>query len=170
MEIERKYIVKGNEWKSEVTESHHICQGYLSTDIGRTVRVRLTDQKAYLTIKGQSADGGLSRAEYEYEIPADDARQLLLIAINVIEKTRHIIPITGTRIIGSEQGQKTQTVNLKIELDVFEGENEGLVMAEVELPDTSTTFTPPGYLVQEVTGVERYYNLYLAQHPFRTWF
>ena len=163
MEIERKYIVRGDEWRQHVTVSHRICQGYLSDDPARSVRVRLRDDEAFLTIKSESRDNGLSRQEFEYKIPFDDGMQLLRITKNTIEKTRHIIPLQGIDAEG-------QPIALKIEVDVFSGENEGLVMAEVELPDTGTTFEKPDFLGEEVTGVERYYNLFLAKNPYCTWF
>lgn len=167
MEIERKYLIRGHSWQQQVTRSYHICQGYLSDDPERSVRVRLRDDEAFLTIKAASHDGGLSRQEFEYPIPIEDARELLKITKKTIEKTRHIIPLQGTYI--SADGQPIP-VDLKIELDVFEGDNQGLIMAEVELPDPHTTFPLPEYFAEEVTGVERYYNLFLATHPFNTWF
>ena len=165
MEIERKYLVGGNGWRECVSRSYLISQGYLSVDECRSVRVRLrcecdgsgmpcAEGQAFLTIKGQSSADGLLREEFEYAIPYSDAERLLAMCVEGrIDKVRHIIPFG----------------ELNIEVDEFSGANAGLVLAEVELPDTSTLFDPPAYLSEEVTGDKRYYNMYLAQHPYSTW-
>ena len=173
MEIERKYIVMGESWREKVTSSWRIQQGYLCDDPQRCVRVRLRmpadasldEAEAFITIKSESDDGGLSRQEYEYSIPPVDAsRMMRLCRHHIIHKIRHIIPVTLTL---PEEGR---TVDGKIEVDEFLDDNKGLILAEVELPDTKATFGKPDFLADEVTGVDRYYNLYLARNPYSSWF
>ncbi|MBR6212190.1 MAG: CYTH domain-containing protein [Bacteroidales bacterium] len=151
-EIERKFLVVGD-FMPEVFRSYRISQGYLSSSPGRTVRVRVRDDQGFITIKGPSNDGGLSRFEWEKEIPAGEAEELLALAEPVvIDKTRHLIHNTdGTHIW---------------EVDVFHGANEGLVLAEIELGAPDEPFDRPAWLGQEVTGDRRYYNSYLSHHPF----
>lgn len=152
-EIERKYLVEG-EYKHLATSHTHIQQGYFATEPGRTVRIRIRNDKAYLTIKGPSADGGLSRYEFETEIPLDDARHMLTLCMpGRVDKVRWLIPY-GTHTI---------------EVDEFLGDNAGLVLAEVELTHPDDPFSPPDFMVQEVTGISRYYNKYLIRHPYNTW-
>lgn len=184
MEIERKYIVIGNQWREEVVASWRICQGYLQDDPKRTVRVRTRKSaddsdgeiKAYLTIKTESTDGGLSRQEFEYPLPPDDAEQLLGLCKNsLIVKTRHIIPVVIRMPEQNDDSSATEicaehTIAGKIEIDEFDGDNKGLILAEVELPDAKAVFERPDYLLEEVTGIERYYNLYLSKHPYQSWF
>lgn len=118
------------------------------------MRVRIRDEKAYLTIKGPSADGGLSRFEWEIEIPVADAEQLLELRVTaVIDKRRYLVPFDGHTF----------------EVDEFYGDNEGLVMAEVELSTPDETFGRPDWLGEEVTGDRRYYNSHLARHPYKEW-
>ncbi len=153
-EIERKFLVKGD-FLGEVYESHHIVQGYLNSSKGRTVRVRLKDSQAYITVKGPSEDGGLSRFEWEKEIPAEDAEKLLELAEPTpIEKTRHLVRSSSSH---------------PWEIDIFEGANAGLIIAEIELETKDETVELPAWLGQEVTGDRRYYNSYLSNHPFTTW-
>ncbi|MBO6067659.1 MAG: CYTH domain-containing protein [Bacteroidales bacterium] len=153
-EIERKFLVKGD-FLGEVCESHHIVQGYLNSSKGRTVRVRVKDSQAYITVKGPSLDGGLSRYEWEMEIPLEDANALMELAEPTpIAKTRHIVRSTGSH---------------PWEIDVFEGANAGLIIAEIELKSVDEDVELPGWLGQEVTGDRRYYNSYLSNHPFTTW-
>ena len=152
-EIERKFLVDGD-WRPLVASSSRIAQGYICSDSWRTVRVRLRDGRGYLTIKGPSADGGLSRYEWEKEIdPADASELMRLCRGGVIDKTRHLVPYDGH----------------VFEVDEFHGENEGLVVAEVELSDPAEPFGRPPFLGREVTGDRRYYNSQLMQHPYRTW-
>ena len=154
IEIERKFLVSG-EFLKLVTKKIRIKQAYLVSDKTRTVRIRIADEKAFLTIKGKSKKQGLSRMEWEKEIEMDDALQLLSICLpNPVQKTRHIIHINGY---------------LKFEVDVFEGANEGLVLAEIELPTEDTTFEKPDWLGEEVTGDIRYYNSYLSKRPYCEW-
>ncbi len=154
LEIEKKFLVDGD-FKSETTQSIRIVQGYLSSSPERTVRVRIWNNKAFLTIKGKPNETGMSRYEWEKEIPQKEALELLkLCEPGVINKTRYIIPAKE---------------NLAFEVDEFHDENEGLLMAEIELPQEDFPFEKPGWLGKEVTNDIRYYNSYLAKHPFSTW-
>ena len=149
-EIERKFLVKEN-W-SPGSEGLKIAQGYLSTVPERTVRVRIKGGKGYLTIKGKNQ--GISRAEFEYEIPVCDAEELLKMAEQpILSKTRYL----------------EQQDGFTWEIDVFAGENQGLIVAEIELPDENTTFTAPVWLGEEVSGDVRYYNANLIKNPFSLW-
>ena len=149
LEIERKFLVSG--FVSEGLRCKKMKQAYLAKD-GATVRVRIADNKAFLTIKGKTE--GFSRAEFEYEIPMEDANAMMELAIyHPVIKTRYY----------AEVGGKTW------EVDVFEGENEGLVMAEIELSSEDEEFTLPEWAVEEVTGDKRYYNAYLAKTPYKSW-
>jgi adenylate cyclase len=153
-EIERKFLVKGG-YKPFVTNAHRIIQGYLSSVPERTVRVRIKDGHGYLTIKGQVNESGASRYEWEKEITTKEANELLrLCESGIIDKTRHIIPADN---------------NLFFEVDEFHGENEGLTVAEIELPDEDFTFEKPSWLGEEVTGDKRYYNSMLKKYPFKNW-
>ena len=154
IEIERKFLVKDESFKSMATESHRLTQGYICKENGRTVRVRLWDDKGYLTIKGAGSASGMSRYEWEKEISAEDARDLFMLCQSgIIDKTRYIVPVDG----------KT------FEVDEFYGENAGLVMAEIELESEDAAFTRPSWLGKEVTGDRRYYNSMLSVHPFSEW-
>ena len=149
-EIERKFLVKDS-WQPQST-GIKIAQGYLSTVPERTVRVRIKGEKGYLTIKGKNV--GVSRAEYEYEIPRQDAEEMLQLAEQpILVKTRYL----------EQQGEFTW------EVDVFAGENQGLVVAEIELPAEDAEFSRPAWLGQEVSGDVRYYNANLIKCPFSLW-
>ena len=149
-EIERKFLVQAC-WQPQ-DEGMKIAQGYLSTVPERTVRVRIKGDKGYLTIKGKNQ--GISRAEFEYEIPVHDAEELLKLAEQpILSKTRYL----------EKHG------NSLWEIDVFAGENQGLVVAEVELPDEQAEFSRPDWLGQEVSGDVRYYNANLIKTPFSLW-
>lgn len=151
-EIERKYLVRSDEWKSLITKSYPLAQAYLSTDPERTVRVRIKKDKGILTIKGKTS--GISRLEFEYEIPVSDAEQLLLLRQSTaIYKTRHEVVFAGKCW----------------EIDVFEAENEGLVLAEIELNEETETFEMPDWIGEEVSHDHRYFNAYLSNHPFSCW-
>lgn len=154
VEIERKFLVQPS-WQPQVA-GEEIAQGYLSSVPERTVRVRIRGQHGYLTVKGKN--GGVDaarRAEFEYEIPLSDARALLaLCEPGICEKVRHVEP--------APDGHAW-------EIDVFQGRNEGLVVAEVELGAEDEPFNRPAWLGTEVTGDGRYYNSYLAKHPFSEW-
>lgn len=155
VEIERKFLVRG-EFKPFATASLAIKQGYLCCDAVRTVRVRTKGEKGYITVKGRNYHGGLARFEWEKEITAAEAEALLALANpGVIDKVRHLVP--------SEDGVHTW------EVDEFHGENEGLVMAEIELGSETETFPLPEWIGEEVTGDKRYYNSYLSIHPYKTW-
>lgn len=150
IEIERKYLVAGDGWK--LGEPLHLRQGYLNTDKSRTVRVRTVGADAYLTIKGIT--NGISRAEFEYPIPLQDAQELLQLCSGaIVEKLRYVVPID----------------NLVWEIDEFYGDNEGLLIAEVELSSESQSFTLPEWVGKEVSGDARYYNSMLAQAPYSSW-
>jgi adenylate cyclase len=154
IEIERKFLVLSNAFLDEAIEKKRIVQGYLSTVPERTVRVRIKADKGYITIKGKSTNNGTTRLEWEKEISLSDAEALLFICERgVIDKVRHEI------IVG----------NHKYEVDVFSGENEGLIMAEIELESENEGFEKPHWLGQEVTNDERYYNAYLSKKPFKSW-
>lgn len=154
IEIERKFLVASNAFKSDALRKNNIAQGYLSAHTERTVRVRIKGEKGYLTIKGESNETGLSRFEWEKEISVEEAKQLLLLCEKgVVEKIRYEIQV-GEHLF---------------EVDEFLGENEGLVIAEVELQSESEIFEKPSRLGIEVTQDHRYYNSYLSQNPFTSW-
>ncbi len=149
-EVERKFLVKNEDYKLESSEIHHIIQAYLNRDPSRTVRIRIDNGQGYLTIKGKSNDTGTTRFEWEKEIPLNEAQALMdLTEEGKIEKVRYIIPIDN---------------NLKFEVDEFLGEHEGLTLAEIELPDENYRFKKPIWLGEEVTGKKEYYNSYLSQN------
>ena len=153
LEIERKFLVVG-EYKSLATAKSRIVQGYICSARGRTVRVRLRDEKGYLTIKGPSINNGLTRYEFEKEITINEALSLLkLCEPGIIDKVRWLVPC-GEHII---------------EVDEFHGDNEGLVMAEVELRSEGDSFVQPDFLGKEVTGDRRYYNSNLRVNPYGKW-
>lgn len=153
-EIERKFLVLNDSYKRESFSFSHIQQGYITSERGRTVRIRIRDEKGYVTIKGPSLDGGLSRYEFEQEIPLEDARQLMkLCEPGIIDKVRWLV----------------KSGNHTFEVDEFFGENAGLVMAEVELRSLDDTVIIPDFIGKEVTGDRRYYNSQLRQHPFTKW-
>ena len=152
-EIERKFLVTGP-FKHLAYNCTHIEQGYFETAPGRTVRIRIRDEKAYLTIKGPSTDGGLGRYEFEIEIPMADAHQLMsLCKPGQVLKDRYLIK-NGPHII---------------EVDEFHGDNEGLVMAEIELNYEDEAYIKPDFLGREVTGDRHYYNKYMIEHPYKEW-
>jgi adenylate cyclase len=154
IEIERKFLVLNDSFKAEAFAQNHIAQGYLSSAPERTVRVRIKGDKGYLTIKGISNDSGMSRFEWEKEIPVAEAKELLLLCEKgVIDKTRFEV----------KQG------NHVFEVDEFYGENEGLIVAEIELDSETETFEKPSWLGEEVTNINRYYNAYLSTNPYKNW-
>lgn len=153
IEIERKFLVRGD-YKPFATAHSRICQGYICAQSGRTVRVRLRDRQGFLTIKGPSPDGGLSRYEFEHEISEAEAMELLKLSETpIIDKVRWLVPV----------GRHT------FEVDEFHGDNEGLVVAEVELSHPDEPFDCPDWLGEEVTGDRRYYNAALTRRPYNTW-
>jgi len=151
MEIERKFLLKNEDWRSLGVPVHY-AQGYLVADGERTVRVRVAGAKGFLTIKGQTQ--GFSRKEFEYEVPVDEALEMLkLCSIPMVEKYR-------TKVLYED----------KIwEVDEFEGDNKGLIMAEIELNSEDETFAIPPWIGPEVTSDIRYYNSFLARNPFKNW-
>ena len=154
LEIERKFLVKGDGYKQQAYSHSRIKQGYICSSHGRTVRVRIRDERGYLTIKGPSENGGLSRYEFEKEITLDEAEHLMrLCEPGIIDKTRWLV----------KSGRHT------FEVDEFYGENQGLVMAEVELGAEDEPYEKPDFIGQEVTGDRRYYNSHLRQYPFSVW-
>ena len=154
IEIERKFLVLSDDFVKESFSQKRIVQAYLSSNPERSVRIRIKDSKGFLTIKGQGNETGTTRLEWETEIPIEDADKLLLICEEgVIDKTRYEVKL-GKHII---------------EVDVFTGENEGLIMAEVELQSEDEVFEKPVWLGKEVTNDERYYNVYLSKRPFTGW-
>ena len=152
VEIERKFLVKGNEWR-QLAQAVNYKQGYISTEKEHTVRVRTIESQAYLTIKGKSV--GATRLEFEYEIPLNDANELLnnLCHKPIIDKNRY----------------KIQYKDLTWEVDEFFGENEGLILAEVELHDENQKIEIPDWIGIEVTGEPKYYNANLISNPYCNW-
>ena len=154
-EIERKFLVEGD-FKAPAYACSHIQQGYIGTKAGRTVRIRIRDDKAYLTIKGPAGKAGLSRYEFETEIAVSDARDLLLLCEpGIIDKHRYLVK--------SPDGEHTW------EVDVFHGDNDGLVMAEIELRSEDDTFEKPDFIGKEVTGDSPYYKGHLRANPYKSW-
>jgi len=154
VEIERKFLVKSEDFKEQAFTQIKIAQGYLSSIPERTVRVRIKGERGFLTIKGIGHQGGMTRFEWENEIPLEEATELLkLCEKGKIEKTRFEI----------------KSGNHVYEVDEFYGENEGLIIAEIELKSETETFDKPNWLGEEVTNDERYYNAYLSKKPFKDW-
>ena len=152
-EIERKFLVKGD-FKQNAFKAIRIIQGYLSSIPERTVRIRIKEDKAFITIKGAGNISGASRFEWEKEIPVDEAKELLkLCEPGIIDKTRYLV----------KSGKHT------FEVDEFYGENEGLIMAEIELHDENEEFIKPAWLGDEVTGDKKYYNSSLMKTPYNLW-
>lgn len=153
LEIERKFLVCGD-FKSKAFSSSRICQGYICSGNGRTVRVRIRDEKGFLTIKGPSDVKGMSRYEFETEIALSDAKELMkLCEPGVIDKTRYLV----------QAGQHV------FEVDEFYGDNEGLVVAEVELGSEDEAYERPDFIGREVTGDRKYYNAQLRTNPYKNW-
>lgn len=154
MEIERKFLVCGDDYKRQAYASDRIRQGYICSGHGHTVRVRQRGNQGFLTIKGPSADGGLSRYEFEKEITLEEAEQLFaLCEPGIIDKTRYLVR-SGSHVF---------------EVDEFYGDNQGLVMAEVELGAPDEPFSKPPFVGQEVTGDRRFYNSHLRRYPYCLW-
>ena len=151
-EIERKFLVQGDAWRT-LAEGRYYCQGYIPTQGKQTVRARIIDDRGYLTLKGPAQ--GISRSEFEYEIPKADAQAILteLCQQPLIEKHRYKIPMGA----------------VVWEVDEFLGENQGLVVAEVELSHVDQKIERPLWIATEVTGDPRYYNANLVKYPFKDW-
>jgi adenylate cyclase len=151
-EIERKFLLTDDSWRRQVSASQNIVQGYLANNERASIRVRLSGPEASLNIKSMTL--GAVRSEFDFPIPVADARALLdLCARPLIEKTRHEVAYAG-RVF---------------EIDEFLGENRGLVVAELELPEESADFARPPWLGDDVTDDPRYYNINLVAHPYRGW-
>ena len=154
VEIERKFLVQNAAFITESTQKKNVKQGYLNTDKKRTVRVRITDEIAFITVKGESNSTGTSRFEWEKEIKKLEAEELLLLCEPcLIEKTRHLINV----------GHHT------FEIDEFYGDNHGLVIAEIELNSEEERFSKPTWLAKEVTGDLKYYNSSMSKNPYKNW-
>lgn len=154
LEIERKFLVLSEVFKKEAFKKTRITQGFLNTHKERTVRVRIKGEKGFITVKGISNQNGTTRLEWEKEIPQNEAELLLkLCEPNLIEKTRYEVIVN----------------NHIFEIDVFDGENKGLIVAEIELSHEHETFKKPIWLGKEVTGDIRYYNSQLSKIPYRNW-
>ena len=154
IEIERKFLVKSKGYKKNSLSKHFVKQGYLSTDLSRCVRVRIIDEKAFITIKGASSIDGLSRFEWEKEICKKEADEIIMLcAADTIEKIRYVLEFDGN----------------KFEVDEFQNKNNGLVIAEIELSSKNQLFKKPEWIGKEVTGIKKYYNSQLAQKPFSKW-
>lgn len=154
IEIEKKFLVKSEDFKKDATKSTRITQGYLSSDPERTVRVRIKGDKGFITIKGKGSPSGASRYEWEKEISVSEADELFAICEpGVIDKTRYEVK-SGNHIF---------------EVDEYDGENLGLIVAEVELSSENEYFLKPDWLGKEVTGMPQYYNATLMKNPFSKW-
>lgn len=154
-EIERKFLIKGD-FKKDAFQVTEIKQGYLCGGLGVSVRVRVRGDKGYITIKGKRSANGISRFEWEKEITVEEANALLgLVEGGFIEKTRYLVKNTDGKHIW--------------EVDVFHGDNEGLIVAEIELSDENDTFDCPEWLGKEVSDDHRYYNSQLLKNPYKNW-
>ena len=154
LEIERKFLVLDDSYKALSYNHSHIMQGYICSGRGRTVRVRIRDAQGFITIKGPSDVGGLARYEFEQEIALADAKELMkLCEPGIIDKTRWLV----------------KSGDFTFEVDEFHGDNDGLVIAEVELHDAEESYKKPHFIGKEVTGDRRYYNAHLRQFPFSSW-
>jgi CYTH domain-containing protein len=153
-EIERKFLVRSNDFIKESHKKYRIVQGFLNTHKERTVRVRLKGDQGYITVKGQSNDTGTTRFEWEREISKEEAENLLLLCEpGVIDKLRYEVVVEDHLF----------------EIDVFSGDNLGLIVAEVELKSESESYPKPQWLSTEVTGEIKYYNAMLSKHPYQKW-
>lgn len=151
-EIERKFLVISDEWRATASHTANYAQGYLNEPVSCSVRVRIEDDEARLNIKRVQI--GMSRDEFEYPIPMADALKLMTMVLGpTVTKTRHFVMVEGH----------------EWEVDEFLGDNAGLVVAELELDSETEVFTKPAWLGKEVTDTSRYYNVFLAQHPFNQW-
>ena len=151
-EIERKYLTADESWRGEVVRSLRIAQGYLCSR-RVTARVRICDDKGMLTFKSKSHDGGLSRFEWEREVPLGVVERLLARCEGVVDKVRHIVEYEGHTF----------------EVDEFKGDNDGLIVAEVELSSADEAVVLPPWIGDEVTGERCFYNSFLIKHPFKSW-
>lgn len=154
LEIERKFLVRSLAFKALAFNSSRIKQGYLNSDVERTTRIRVRDKEAFITVKGKSSENGMSRFEWEKQIEISEAESLLILCEpGIIDKSRFLVDVDRHTF----------------EVDVFYGENEGLLLAEIELNSEDENFTKPNWLGEEVTGNNKYYNSYLSKHPYLHW-
>ena len=154
IEIERKFLVTSEAFKAEAHSEIKIIQGFLTVDPERTVRIRIKGEQGFLTIKGISNEAGTTRFEWEKEIPVDQAASLLKLYLpGIIDKVRYEVKLEDHLF----------------EIDIFEGDNEGLIVAEIELSSVNETYPKPDWLGEEVTGDLRYYNSQLSEQPYKTW-
>ena len=153
IEIERKFLVNHEKWDNVIKPTgHNYRQGYLVAEAGMTIRVRVADDRGYITIKGATV--GVSRSEFEYKIPKEEAEELLdRFAVSELSKIRYKIEFAGKLW----------------EVDQFLGDNSGLLMAEIELTSEAEEFQLPDWIETEVTGDQRYYNSYLSENPYNNW-
>lgn len=205
-EIERKFLVRSDQFKQEAVSATLYRQGYIPTTNGMTVRIRIAGEQGFVTLKNRSV--GFTRSEFEYPIPLDDARQMLELMCEKpqIEKHRYVVP-ASYKDAGNDASLKTSACDnaslktsacdnassisiensvsnqdtshpsadgntrpaLKWEVDVFHGDNEGLVVAEIEVPDEATQFDLPAWIGEEVTGIKKYNNSYLCRNPYKDW-
>ncbi len=152
-EIERKFLVRATGWQENIIKEKKIKQGYIFSSPEKTLRVRIANDKAFLTLKGKTHN--ISRDEFEYDLPLEDAEQMLAqyCENNIIQKIRYYILFAG----------KEWTI------DLFEGHNKGLILAEIELENEDETIEIPQWIIKEVSFDERYFNAYLSKYPFTTW-
>ena len=154
IEIERKFLVSNDSFISKSFKKNYIKQGFLNTNKNRTVRIRITDNTGYITIKGITNKSGMSRFEWEKKIPLPEAENLLSLSEDIpIEKHRYLI----------------KNKEFTFEVDVFLGENKGLIIAEIELTSENDSFNKPNWLGEEVTGDIKYYNSTLSKNPYSKW-
>ena len=154
VEIERKFLITSDDFKQNAHQKNYIKQGFLNSDKNRVVRVRIKDKTGFLTIKGASNKSGTTRFEWEKEIDLEEAKELLnLCEDGIIEKFRYLVKAN----------------NHTYEVDEFLGENNGLLVAEIELENEQETFIKPNWLGKEVTGIVKYYNSNLSKLPFLKW-
>ena len=154
IEIERKFLVTSEAFKAEAHSEIKIIQGFLTVDPERTVRIRIKGEQGFLTIKGISNEAGTTRFEWEKEIPVSEAASLLKLCLpGIIDKVRYEVKLEDHLF----------------EIDIFEGDNEGLIVAEIELSSVNETYPKPDWLGEEVTGDLRYYNSQLSEQPYKTW-
>jgi adenylate cyclase len=151
IEIERKFLLNNDAWRSAAQQSSRIAQGYLSSDPNRIVRVRLKGEQGFITIKGKTE--GIERVEFEYEIPKQDAIELLKLCPILLDKTRYLVEFAG----------------YTWEIDEFHGTNAPLIIAELELTSSDEYFDKPEWLGEEVSDDPRYFNSYLSEHAYTTW-
>lgn len=154
IEIERKFLVNSDDFKKEAYQKNYIKQGFLNANKNRVVRVRLNDNKGFITVKGKSNEAGLSRFEWEKEISKTDAESLLFLCEEgIIEKYRYLV----------------KAGNHTYEIDEFLGDNKNLIVAEIELLSEEESFLKPNWIAEEVTGNVLYYNSNLSKHPYKDW-